>query len=62
MVAARASSPLAAIAVGADLIGVALAAVFSSLLVARLVTFEGSLLAVTRCRRWLSPCSAASTR
>jgi hypothetical protein len=46
-VVARASSPLAAIAVGADFIGVALAAVFSLLLVARLVTFEGSLLPVT---------------
>ena len=46
-VAARGPSPLAAIALGADFIGVALAAVFSLLLVAGVVTFNSSLLPVT---------------
>jgi hypothetical protein len=46
-VAARGPSALAAIALGADFIGVALAAVFSLALVVGVVTFEGSLLPVT---------------
>ena len=46
-VAARTSAPVATIALGADLLGVVLAAGFSALLVTRIMTFETTLTAVT---------------
>jgi hypothetical protein len=46
-VAARTSASLATIAVGADVIGVVLAAGFSALLVTRIMTFEATLATIT---------------
>jgi len=46
-VAARASGSLATVAVAANLIGVVLAASFSGLLVARILTFDATLVPVT---------------
>ena len=46
-VAARASAPLATFAVASDLIGVVLAAGFSALLVAQVMSFEQTLIPVT---------------
>ena len=46
-VAARTSGPLAAIAVAADVIGLLLAAGFSALLLARVMTFDATLIPIT---------------
>ena len=46
-IAARTSASLATIAVGADVLGVVLAAGFSALLVTRIMTFEATLTAIT---------------
>jgi hypothetical protein len=46
-VASRSSAPLASVAVGADFVGVALAAGFSGLLVLRVMSFDDTLIPIT---------------